>query len=359
MNCQARILFILKHREVVDEQTGEGVSRKELSSGLANSARFVHEMFVDAGVQSHIVQVIDNNDIDREVSKYKPTHVIIEAFWVVPEKFDVLQMLHPEVTWIIRAHSNIPFLANEGIAMDWFLKYAEHENVLLGSNSEECVRDFRTILAASHPDWDSVKIVYKTPYLPNFYPYHKLRRKHVKKDDGVLDIACFGAVRPLKNHLIQAVAAIEYAGMMGKYLRFHINGERAEQGGHNNVKNLRDLFASMPNAELVEEPWMNHDRFLGLLTQMDIGMQVTFTETFNIVSADMAVCDLPIVVSEEVGWAHRLCKTSCTSSSDIVDRLLKITDWRFRTVIKYLNLKGLRNFSAKSRRIWLDYIRAR
>lgn len=352
-NCEARILFILKHREVVDDR-GNEVSRKELSSGLANSARFVHAMLVGEHVESEIVQVIDNNDIDREVSKFKPTHVIIEAFWVVPEKFDVLQMLHPNVTWIIRAHSDIPFLANEGIAMDWLLKYAEHEKVIIGSNSEFSVRDFRTILAAAHPDWDQHKVVYKVPYLPNFYPF-KFHRKHTKKDDGVLDIACFGAVRPLKNHLIQAVAAIEYASMVGKYLRFHINGDRAEQGGHNNVKNLRDLFAALPNAELVEEPWMTHADFLDLLSRMDIGMQVTFTETFNIVSADMAVCELPIVVSEEVKWAHRSCKTACTSSEEIVDKLLKITDWRFRAIIKYLNLKGLRNFSNQSRRIWLDY----
>jgi hypothetical protein len=76
-------------------------------------------MLVANGVDSTIIEVIDNNGIDREVTKYKPTHVIIEALWVIPSKFEILTKLHPNVKWIIRLHSEIPFLANEGIAMEW------------------------------------------------------------------------------------------------------------------------------------------------------------------------------------------------------------------------------------------------
>src|SRR6185437_13120675 len=43
--------------------------------------------------------------------------------WVVPEKFRVLIPLHPKVRWIVRIHSEIPFLAMEGIAMDWIARY--------------------------------------------------------------------------------------------------------------------------------------------------------------------------------------------------------------------------------------------
>ena len=94
-----RILFILKYREsdygsynndpTVEKKTW--AYTQGLSSGLLNSAKFVCDMLFDElGYESKLVQVADNNDIDREVTQYKPTHVIIEAYWVVPEKFEIL-----------------------------------------------------------------------------------------------------------------------------------------------------------------------------------------------------------------------------------------------------------------------------
>ena len=84
-----RVLFILKRKE---DYSQEDYSKSQgLATGLLNSPTFVNDMLIDEGVESKLVVVIDNNDIDREVTSYKPTHVIIEALWVVPEKFDILQ----------------------------------------------------------------------------------------------------------------------------------------------------------------------------------------------------------------------------------------------------------------------------
>ena len=112
-----KILFILKRRE---DYNGIIHSHVGLSTGLFNSASFMNDMLNDAGVESKLVVVEDNNRIDSEVYKYKPTHVIIEALWVVPSKFAILADLHPTVKWIVRLHSELPFLANEGIALDIF-----------------------------------------------------------------------------------------------------------------------------------------------------------------------------------------------------------------------------------------------
>ena len=35
-----------------------------------------------------------------------PTHVIVEAFWVAPEKFDVLMKIYPHINSSIRNHSD-------------------------------------------------------------------------------------------------------------------------------------------------------------------------------------------------------------------------------------------------------------
>ena len=123
MKTEKKVIFILKKRQ--SSHTGYA----SVSSGLLNSARFVSDMLNKNGIESNLVEVQDNNCIDREVSKYRPTHVVIEALWVVPSKFEVLTKLHPNVQWIIRLHSDISFLANEGIAIEWIYEYLKYELV--------------------------------------------------------------------------------------------------------------------------------------------------------------------------------------------------------------------------------------
>lgn len=362
-----KVLFILKYREASggsydncwSEQDMALVgAKKELSSGLLNSAKFLVDMLEKAGIDVKLVQVVDNNSIDREVSIYKPTHVIIEALWVVPEKFDVLQRLHPDVLWIVRGHSEIPFLAQEGIAIKWIIKYVQHEKVRFAANSKNSVRDIRAIVRAAHPEWSLARVHEKVPYLPNYYPHYRKNPAPKKRDTEYLDVACFGAIRPLKNQLIQAVAAIEYADMMKKKLRFHTNATRVEQQGGNVLKNLEALFEAVPEHELVEHPWMQHDEFLELLHHMDVAMQVSFSETFNIVAADCVVSGLPIVVSPAVSWVTSWCQAEPASSEDMVLKLIKANDWRLKLAIKVLNLRGLKHFCENSKKRWIEYLTA-
>jgi len=132
-----KILFILKRKNNYDVIKDSNIG---MSTGLYNSASFMNDMLNNAGIESHISVVIDNNCIDREVTKHKPTHVIIEALWVVPSKFYVLCKLHPKVKWIIRLHSEIPFLANEGMALDWLGDYVFFENVYIGTNAPRATK---------------------------------------------------------------------------------------------------------------------------------------------------------------------------------------------------------------------------
>lgn len=352
-----KILFILKYRESSDSGTYNRGKGTGLPSGLLNSAKFIVDMLAHEHVDVKLVQVTDNNDIDREVSLYQPTHAIIEALWVVPEKFDILQRLHPSVAWIVRVHSDIPFLSQEGVAMDWLCRYVAHENVIVASNAEDTVESLRSIIRSIHPEWPEALVKRKLAYLPNFYPTKASTAHPPPKDGRFVNVACFGAIRPMKNQLIQAVAAIKYAESQGKILRFHINATRSETGGDNPLKNLRDLFRHVPH-ELVEHTWMSHSYFLGLLRTMDIGLQVSFSETFNIVAADYAVAGLPAVVSPEISWASPWCQADPTDAEDIFQKMARVADWPFRWLFKRLNLFGLREFARDSKHRWLRYFRA-
>jgi hypothetical protein len=149
-----KIQFILKYRENQwsecpwnpDEPYAE-----QLSSGLCNSVQFITQMiahrFGDCTLD--LAHVIDGHGIDREVTRFRPDIVIIEAIWVPPYKFHELTRLHPKVNWVIRLHSEVPFLANEGIAMDWLCQYLEHPRVRIAANSERMARELGLILEHS------------------------------------------------------------------------------------------------------------------------------------------------------------------------------------------------------------------
>ena len=337
MKKENKVLFILKKRQT--SHTGY----TSVSSGLLNSAKFVSDMLNKNGIESHLVEVNDNNCIDREVTKFKPTHVIIEALWVVPQKFEVLTKLHPNVQWIIRLHSDISFLANEGIAIEWIYEYLKYDNVKVSSNDSETNFNFELLTNREFV------------YLPNYYPVGFFNRNKPKPDTKkVINVGCFGAVRPLKNQLIQAVAAIDYADTYGKKLKFHINTQRIEGRGEPVLKNLRALFENNPKHELVEHGWLSHDEFIDLVQTMDIGLQVSFTETFNFVSADFVNNNIPVVTSNEVEWVSPIYFANPSKANSIVSRMRRaIITSRFK--LNWLNKLSLWNYSLNSEKIWTKY----
>jgi hypothetical protein len=345
-----RVLFVLKRRE--DYGQDPSYSGSGVSTGLLNSATFMYYMLNDNGVEAEIVVVADNNCIDREVKRHNPTHVIIEALWVVPEKFEVLQRLHPNVKWIIRFHSEAPFIASEGIAMRWLLQYAKYDNVFLGVNAPRFMREVKDILHAAGICEEEIES--KVMYMPNYYPLG--RKHHVKSYPAGkehFDIGCFGAIRPLKNHLVQAIAALHFGAEMNKKIHFHINVGRVEMKGDPILHNLQGLFAGLEHQghKLVMHQWVGHSEFLDIIKHMDMGLQVSFSETFNIVAADMISHGVPVVLSTEIPWAVTGFADP-TNSRNIAHLMRRM--WQVREESTLENFSGLRAYCDKTREIWLD-----
>ena len=338
---EPKVLFIIKRKKI--NNNPDDIS--PIHSGLSNSADFVNQMLKKNNVESNLVQVGDNNDIDREVTKYKPTHVIIEAIWVVPDKFEILNKLHPDVIWIIRVHSEIPFISNEGNAMEWIFGYSKISNdynIRIAPNTIKMCNDLTNIG------------VNNVIFLPNYYGVTKKDYSKPAEKDHV-NIGCFGAIRPMKNQLIQAIAAIDFGNKIGKPMFFHVNGGRIERG-ETVIRNLRGLFDNQTEHKLVEHGWYTHEEFLGLVSKMDFGLQVSFNETFNIVAADMVSENIPIIGSDEIAWLHPLYKAKTTSTDSIVDKLL-LADLLKGVNGQKLNKFRLINFSKKSQKTWLEYLK--
>lgn len=327
----SRILFVIKKRGVYG-----------VSFGLLNSAESNAECLQKMGHDAKVVQVIDNNSIDREVFLYKPTHVVIEAIWVVPSKMEILANLHKKVKWYVCVHSKTPFIANEGIAFPWLVE--------LTKLSEKCPNLF---IACNNKDFnkDIQRVLNKETFcLPNMY------RKDIKQHSGkmfsdTIKIGCFGAMRPMKNHLEQAMAAIIFVQSLGKKLEFHVNGV-TEQKGENVLKNLRAVMEISEN-KLIEHPWMPHDKFLDVIREMDIGLQVSLSESFNIVTADFVNCGIPIVVSDDVDWMPWYSKCCPTYTEGIVKALSLAYAW---PILSYFNKTSLEKHNKYAERMWSEFL---
>lgn len=335
-----RVLFLLRKNNDYGS-----VFYTASKSGLLNSARITREQIQKyLGVTGELKICFDANSIDREVTLFKPHVCVLEALWVTPEKMREISEIHKDVFFVVRVHSEIPFLAHEGIAMEWLLGYEGIKNVAITFNSAFTAIDFRKATGQ------------RAYYLPNIYEdvYTGINfPRHKNKFRKIVNVGCFGAIRPMKNHLSQAFAAIEFAEEIGSVLNFHINSDRLEHGGESVLKNLRALFDNSRH-RLVEHPWLKRDDFLCLVRQMDIGMQVSFNESFNIVAADFVLQRVPVVVSPTIEWMSPSSKADPIYIEDMVKRLKAI--YRRRNYHAYLNALYLDEYNEKAIKAWSKFL---
>jgi hypothetical protein len=341
-----KILILLKKN---NESGGHFTSK----AGLSNSANFLKKILEKyVNLHCELKLCVDANSVNKEISLFRPDICIIEAIWIPPYKMKELSKLWPSVTFVVRVHSKIPFLANEGIAIGWIKEYNQIENVMVSFNNLSTNEDFRGI---------GIEPV----YLPNLYPtirnfngtkyFFKSIKEKVCKLFGcstsktVVNIGCFGAIRPLKNQLSQAFAAITYADKNDKILHYHINGTRIEQRGENVLKNLRELFKDTRH-KLVEHKWMEHHEFLKIIHQMDLGLQVSYTESFNIVTADFVHCEKPIIVGHDTDWMYCGSKVDANNIPMMVEKIENVMKNPSKYILR--NYTSFEKYYRKSLRIW-------
>lgn len=328
-----KILFLLK----LTQEYGSILQPSK--SGLRNSAKFVVDAINDfKGVHATIEFCRDGNDIDRKLTQHKPYICVIEAIWVESRKLKENIDLHPHVKFITRVHSKIAFIAMEGNAIEWLKEY-ERVSTISFNHLQTSI------------DFNNVGL--KNIYLPNIYPHFEykecenIRKKHLYK------IGCFGSIRPFKNQLNQAVAAILFAESRNSVVHFYINATRVEQRGESVLKNIRALFANTRH-KLIECEWLTHETFLELIAQMDACLQVSFTESFNIVTADCISQHVPIIVSGEMEWLSCL-KAEPNNAADIAEKLAYAIDHKKEVVED--NIKDLAIYNHAANTIWHRYLK--
>ncbi len=83
-------------------------------------------------------------------------------------------------------------------------------------------------------------------------------------------------------------------------------------------------------------------------------MQVSYSETFNIVTADFVNNNIPVVVSPEIFWVADLYKADPNSVDSIQTKLewaWFFGDWK---ISKFFNKTKLKIYNHNSKVAWLD-----
>lgn len=331
-----KILFILKSRLY---------SQAKTSYGLINSANHVAQFLMRQGHDCKIVEVIDSNFIDREVYNFRPQVVIIEALWVPTYKMEELLNIkrYKDILWVERIHSDIGYLSVEGNAFNLINEYLNlcNPRLILSFNNKGFVNNLSQAMFEHFVYLPNIIETFRGDC--NFTPE---RRK--------IDIGCFGALRVLKNQCYQAICAINAADELNKRLYFHITPNLSIENDPV-LNNLKEIFKGKRHA-LVIHDWLPNEQFQELVKRMDLGLQVSFTESFNIVSADFVNNNKLIVVSDAISWMPNKLKTSTVNYDETIKKIVYTYKNRNCLLLKEFSRLCLQSYNFEAKHTWIKFL---
>lgn len=329
--------------------------------GLINSAEFIRNYLntVD-NVQAWVEEVTLEDQVDALIILHNPTLVVFEAPWVSPAKLKALADEYPLKTFVVRVHSQVAFLSSDS---DAFLKlnsifklkktgflstqlfgsslFPHYENIIVATNNLEFKQQIESALG------------YEIQYLPNIYRDFTVTLP-MRVDNSFINIGCFGGLRPLKNQVFQAICAIRAANTLGKILNFYINASIEDIATNPIYQNLFDLFKYTDHNLFVHE-WLTHEEFLTLISTLDLGLQVSFSETFNIVAADFVSSGIPIIVSDSISWLPINYQSSTINSAELTSMIINFYENRNSEKLRLRAINYLNAEIEDAKLLWFVY----
>ncbi len=325
-----------------DFQAGNAYSHVGLGVNAMHALRVLRRKHIRADA----IGVRTTEEIEAYI-KGNPTvtHCIVEAPWISTERLTRMLANNQSVHFIIRSHSQIGFLQVEAGAVkllrEQLVLQENVQNLTISANSQKLCDFFTTVYSG------------RCLYLPNLYD---MERVHTKRDTHhhhrELRIGSFGALRLLKNHTTAAAAALVMARERNANLEFWISVNR-EEHGKGVLQTVRNMFVGLPWAKLVESPWQQWADFRRTVHHMDLCLQVSFTETFNIVTADAIAEGVPSVVSSAIEWAP----DSWKADVDTVEDIARVGSMLLSSHSGVLEgQRALQTFTQEAINTWLQYL---
>ncbi len=322
----------------------QGISHIGLGVSALNNCKNLNQM----GIRAQVMPLKEPADLVNAL-KQNPnvTHVTISAPWIPTDVLSSLCAYYPDTQFAVVSHSNTGFLQADRNGIRLIKEAIELEgatfNFHVAGNCTQFV------------GW--MEETFKEPctYLPNMYFLHN--RHGARKelwDGGLLRIGIFGATRSLKNFVSASAAAMEIATNVGVQTEIWINSGR-EDGPESKVIRgaITELVAGMPNIELKLANWASWSAFKKLIGTMNLLLQPSYSESFNMVTADGIAMGVPSVVSEAISWAPRSWKAETDDVNDIARVGLALLG---DPGASRVGLHALKHYIRAGRASWLEYL---
>jgi glycosyltransferase involved in cell wall biosynthesis len=114
-----------------------------------------------------------------------------------------------------------------------------------------------------------------------------------------------------------AGAALEISQNLRVPLEFWVSSGRAEGGGDTVIGAVQEMLRDLPHVKLVLNNWQPWPKFRKVVAHMHLLLQPSYTESFNMVTADGVAEGVPSVVSNAIDWAPEHWKANVDDVLDI------------------------------------------
>jgi hypothetical protein len=263
--------------------------------GLGVAAINTAKVLRRENIKTDVWPILNAADLRQKLNSAAARHVIISAPWIPTADLQALANEFPETHFAVNCHSNVGFLQADRNGVKLMREVMELEtgtsNVHMAGNSRRFC------------SW--VKSAFGVPcaYLPNLYYLDGYPARQMPWRGGTLRIGVFGATRPLKNLMSAAGAALEIARRLRSPLELWLSGGRTEGGGDTILAAVREMVGSLPGVSLHSNGWQSWPNFRKTVAHMHLLLQPSYTESFNMVTADGVAEGVPSVVSKAIDWA--------------------------------------------------------
>lgn len=310
-DLKIRVLFFYKNFAAK-----QGVSHIGLGVSLQNTMMTLRKN----GIWADVVPIVNPQDAAailtkkmQEAGNHKPplppySHVVFSAPWIPVEEYRKLMNQLPDVIFLNLCHSNVGFLQVDTNGVINLRNYIDLEkgshNFHVAGNNDRFVQ------------W--IQRAYNAPcaYLPNLYNLDGHCPHRRPWDGSLLNVGIFGALRPQKNFMTAVAGAIEIYQQMRATTCLYMSSGRPE-----NEKviwaSIQQMVKGLPGLTLINNGWETWPQFLRTVGQMDLMLQPSYSETFNIVTADGIAMGIPSVVSDAIEWAPKSWTAECDDASSI------------------------------------------
>jgi len=321
------------------------ISHIGLGVTAMNSAKFLRA----AGVEAEVWAITSGQELSKRMATCRApvTHVVVSAPWIPTLELAGMAAGFPNTQFAVNCHSNLGFLQADPNAV---------RLVREGTALERTTWNFR--VAANNQRlvlWLTNAYGVPATWLPNLY--YLERSAQITRPPfrgGTLRIGAFGATRPLKNFMTAAGAAVQIASTLRSDTELWMSSGRNE-GGSSVGDAIRQMIQGVQHIRLMESGWQSWPEFRQTVRSMHLLLQPSYTETFNVVTADGIAEGVPSVVSEAIEWAP----DSWKARVDDVDHIARVG-------LKLLSEKSaprkgwraLENYNQRALRAWRDFLEA-